>query len=118
MYSRALLHHDAVVLLQITVDSRRYTLRVEGHNSGELWGLETHPTARHIAATAGDDDTVRVWDLHDHKPVARANLASKMRSLGYAPNGALLAVGMGARQRGKVKGRKDGAVREALGTVP
>ena len=35
---------------------------VTGHYSGQLWGLDTHPT-RPEYVTVGDDTTVRVWDL-------------------------------------------------------
>jgi hypothetical protein len=36
----------------------------EGHHSGELWGLTTHPTDPDVYATAGDGASLRHFTLY------------------------------------------------------
>ncbi len=73
------------------------------HHIGELWGLAVHPSQA-LAASAGDDGTVRVWELATHKQRSLTKLDSLVRAIAYSPDGKHLAVGLGGRLGGKEDG--------------
>ena len=84
------------------------TLISEAHyavrqDTGELWGLALHPTLP-LAATGGDDGTVRVWELSTHKQRNMAKLDTLVRAVAYSPDGSLIAAGLGGRLGGKEAG--------------
>jgi microtubule-associated protein-like 6 len=54
-------------IYEISLDNGSMALLHEAHCADELWGLDTHPKARHLAVTSGDDKTIRVWNLKDHR---------------------------------------------------
>ncbi|GLE04677.1 hypothetical protein PINS_up013656 [Pythium insidiosum] len=66
-----------------------------GHFAFELHGLATHPTRRECA-TAGDDRSVRVWDLSAHRQLRMAAFDAPSRCCAYSPDGSLVAIGEGA----------------------
>jgi microtubule-associated protein-like 6 len=72
--------------------SKKATLLVNGHADGELWGMATHPQKR-IFATAGDDRTLRLWDMDKRAMTACIYLPQLARSVEFAPDGKTLAVG-------------------------
>lgn len=72
---------------------------MQGHYE-ELWGLAPHPTRQEFA-TAGEDATVRVWDLESRTMKAIAALPGPGRSVAYSPDGQLIAVGIGAGGKAK-----------------
>ena len=91
--------------------SRSFTRYVVGHYKDELWGLAPHPTQVHLAATSGDDGTVRVWDLRRHVQERAVQHDAMMRSVAWTPDGSYLGVGMGGEVgRGRKEGVKDGYV--------
>jgi hypothetical protein len=45
---------DSLQVYEIARKSGAAVLLQEGHHSGELWGLSTHPTDPDVYATAGD----------------------------------------------------------------
>eukprot|EP01013_Petalomonas_cantuscygni_P023165 TRINITY_DN44547_c0_g1_i1.p1 TRINITY_DN44547_c0_g1~~TRINITY_DN44547_c0_g1_i1.p1 ORF type:complete len:774 (+),score=199.39 TRINITY_DN44547_c0_g1_i1:122-2443(+) len=59
---------------------------------GELWGLALHPT-QSLAASAGEDSTLRVWDLTRRTQVAEVVLGVPALSCDWAPNGQWIVVG-------------------------
>lgn len=59
----------------------------EGHFSGELWGLATHPTNGNIFATAGDDCTVRIWSIALGVMLRKAVVDGSCRALAWSPDG-------------------------------
>ena len=81
---------------------------VVGHCKDELWGLAVHPTQEEFC-TVGDDKTLRVWGLKDHKMLRMLTLDDYARACCYSPNGHLIAVGMGG-DVGRGKRPKDGTV--------
>jgi len=73
------------------------TLLHQSHNSGELWGLATAPAGDSFV-TAGDDKTLRVWDVRAHTETACSPMKGSMRAAAYSPDGLMIAVGFGANE--------------------
>ena len=69
-----------------SVDERRRA------QTAELRGLATHPTLPQFI-TAGDDKTLRVYDMYQRRQVAVRNVSGKARSACYSPDGKLVAAG-------------------------
>ena len=65
---------------------------VQGHfgSRSEVWGLTVHPTANKFA-TAGDDNTVRLWDAKAQQQIGITNVGAKVRALAYSHDGSHLA---------------------------
>ncbi|CAM9158468.1 unnamed protein product, partial [Scytosiphon promiscuus] len=70
------------------------------HFAGELTGLARHPQ-RAEYATAGGDGTVRIWDAMTRSLLRMTRLDSPASCIDYSPDGELLVVGFGARERSK-----------------
>jgi WD40 repeat protein/Ca2+-binding EF-hand superfamily protein len=62
---------------------------ISGHFRDELCALATHPI-RQECLTAGDDKTIRVWNLETHQQVAILELPGRVLSGTFAPNGHLI----------------------------
>ena len=60
--------------------------------SCELRGLTAHPFLPQFV-TAGDDKTLRVFDMYQRRQIAVRNVSSKARSATYSPDGTLVACG-------------------------
>ena len=109
---------QASEIYEITVVSKKATLLSEAHCKDELWGLSCHPRAPHLAATAGDDKTVRVWNLAEHRMVSKAVVDTMSRAVDWSPDGSMLGCGLGGRvgraRTGKRHGKNSGGVRCAL----
>lgn len=60
--------------------------------SAELWGLDCHPSKAKFI-TAGDDKTVRAYDMYLRRQVSARSVASRARSCSYSPDGKYIAVG-------------------------
>jgi microtubule-associated protein-like 6 len=67
----------------------------QGHFADELWGLSISPSNPHYA-TVGDDKTLRIWDLFEHKLVKMSALEMMSRACCYSPDGTMIAVGFGS----------------------
>ena len=67
----------------------------QGHFDNELWGLSVNPSRPHYA-TVGDDKTLRIWDLFEHKVVKMTALEMMSRACCYSPDGTMIAVGFGS----------------------
>lgn len=52
----------------------------EGHSSGEVWGLASHPY-QSVYFTAGDDAMIKCWNLNPHRLLSFASLPEKARSI-------------------------------------
>jgi microtubule-associated protein-like 6 len=71
----------------------------EGHFSGDVWGLATHP-GKDLFCTGGDDRRIRLWKFGDRKCQASIVVDAKCRALAYQPCGVYnmdnphLAIGM------------------------
>ncbi|CBJ26175.1 conserved unknown protein [Ectocarpus siliculosus] len=68
------------------------------HFDGQLTGLARHPQ-RAEYATAGSDGTVRIWDALTRSLLRMTRLDSAASCVDYSPDGELLIVGFGARNR-------------------
>ena len=87
-----------------TEDSWKTRRRIitQGHSAGyddkrriqtsELWGLTTHPFLPQFVS-AGDDKTLRVYDMYQRRQIAVRNVSSKVRSAAYSPDGKFIAAG-------------------------
>ena len=61
--------------------------------SGEIWGVDAHPT-QPIAYSCSYDGTVRMWNLDDNKELARHHVATCATVLNVSLDTSLCAVGM------------------------
>lgn len=85
---------------------------VQSHFCGNLLALDTHPT-RQEAITVGDDKTLCIWDLDKSTQINKIELPDIGRCCNCAPNGLVIAVGLGADdlKEGRVMPREnDGKV--------
>lgn len=72
---------------------------VYAHFKDSLRAMQQHPI-RQEALTAGDDKTLRVWDLETHKMMTYVALPDIASCACYAPNGQIICVGLGGTVRG------------------
>ena len=72
----------------------RFERLVASHNSGERWGLSSHPTAPFFF-TSGDDRTLRCWSIEYSKMVSYLTLPEKSRALDLLmPGGEEMAIAL------------------------
>ena len=60
---------------------------------GELWAGAAHPGGVPLVATAGEDRTMRIWDIAKRACVRSAELPDKAVCLAWSPKGKYLALG-------------------------
>jgi len=74
---------------------------MQGHyeERSELWGLDVYSKGNKFV-TAGDDMTVRIWDMKGHQQLHIANVNSKLRSVAFNFDGTNIAV---ATFEGRIK---------------
>jgi microtubule-associated protein-like 6 len=62
---------------------------------GEAWGLEAHPSDTNTIVTAGDDGTVRLFNVAQRSQVSIAEFPNKdgIRGVAVSPDGSLVALG-------------------------
>mmetsp|Transcript_29049 Transcript_29049/g.100101 ORF Transcript_29049/g.100101 Transcript_29049/m.100101 type:complete len:1414 (-) Transcript_29049:131-4372(-) len=80
---------------------------VTGHCSGTLSACAAHPQLDEFA-TVGDDMSLRFWDAggfknqsdRGHRQLRCLRLEDSARALDFSPNGHLIAVGLGAENKG------------------
>lgn len=87
---------------------------VSAHFRDELSALATHPI-RQEALTAGDDKTLRVWNLEHHQQVAILELPGRAICGAFAPNGHLIVVSLKADDPSVVRPPHHQQVRYSLG---
>ena len=78
---------------EMDTTSYSYTLLLQGHGYGTVWGLACHPN-EHQYVTVGDDCTCRVWDVASRRMVMVRDLGAKGRSVAYHPDGSQIAIGL------------------------
>ena len=85
---------------------------VEGHCSGQLWGLAIDPDHRRPEfCTVGDDGTLRVWDTATRKKIVCVDLDGAMaRCCAYSPLSNVIAVGLGGSVGRARTGRQAGSL--------
>ena len=66
---------------------------IQGHFRNKLTSLCSHPL-RQECLTAGDDKTLRIWDLENHSLISLIELPGNAVSGCFAPNGHLVVVGL------------------------
>eukprot|EP00727_Mastigamoeba_balamuthi_P005313 m51a1_g14780 hypothetical protein (1397) ;mRNA; r:446353-450955 len=79
-------------LIEVDERSASATLLAQGHSVGETWGLAVHPRD-HVCVTAGEDNTLRVWDMDKRRMTALRILPAQCFSAAYSPDGSHIAVG-------------------------
>ena len=77
---------------------------VTAHYKDELHAMATHPIRQELA-TAGDDKTLRVWDMQTKQLMGLLVLPDICRSVCWAPNGHIIICGLGGKVPGA--GRPD-----------
>ena len=56
-----------------------------GHSTGEVWGLAMHPSLP-VFITAGDDSTIKCWNLETNRMLSILRLPDKCRSIDISPD--------------------------------
>eukprot|EP01042_Synura_sphagnicola_P001496 gene1496-1726_t len=95
-------------IFEVSAKSGSITLMHEAHYTGELWGLGMHPTDPELFVTAGDDHTVRVWNIAKRRMLRKAIVDCTARCVSWSPDGRHIILGLGGSWDGK-RQRKDGA---------
>jgi microtubule-associated protein-like 6 len=88
-------------IYEVNIKTGKVTTIVLGHYGdltkaaeyGELWGLATHPSKPYFA-TAGEDQTLRVWSIANRTQVARADTGGMACCAAFSPDGNYVAVGL------------------------
>lgn len=62
---------------------------MQGHSSGEVWGLAPHPEENQVIATAGGDGTLRIWNLEHRQLQAAMQFPRPLRSVAWGPENTL-----------------------------
>jgi len=75
---------------------------VHAHFKDRLNSLVAHPI-RQECLTAGEDKTLRVWNLKTHKMMTQITLPDVCSAAAYAPNGQIIVAGLGGEVRGGEK---------------
>nr|XP_053632744.1 echinoderm microtubule-associated protein-like 5 [Cherax quadricarinatus] len=81
-------HHAELLFMDA---DGKFTVLVQGHSKGEVWGLDTHPSLME-AVTVGGDNTLRCWNLEGHA-LGSATLRKTARCLHFHPSGLFLVLG-------------------------
>jgi WD40 repeat protein len=68
------------------LDDLNVTCFNEGHYSGDVWGLATHP-GKNLFCSGGDDKCVRLWDFGERNCIKTLMIEEKCRALAYQPCG-------------------------------
>mmetsp|Transcript_43623 Transcript_43623/g.70852 ORF Transcript_43623/g.70852 Transcript_43623/m.70852 type:complete len:523 (+) Transcript_43623:877-2445(+) len=84
---------DAVTLLNQGHSASNTQAGRPADYQGEVWGLGVHPS-QPVFATAGDDKTLRLYDLKTHKLLCIRGLPAAGRSLAFSPDASSIAVGL------------------------
>lgn len=79
-------------------------LLMTGHFKDQLHGMCTHPH-RQECLTAGDDKTLRVWDLDKRRMITSIELQDITRAVTYSPNGQIVVAGLGGLVPGEARKR-------------
>ncbi|KAF0291410.1 Echinoderm microtubule-associated protein-like 6 [Amphibalanus amphitrite] len=66
---------------------------MQGHGKGELWGLAPFPE-HYKFATAGEDHTVRIWDVEKRELLETTRLDLAAMSCAVSPDSTQVAVGL------------------------
>jgi len=69
-------------------------LLVNGHFRDELHAVSSNPV-RQECVTAGDDKTLRIWDLETHSMKTMIELPDNARAVAFSPNGQTIVAGLG-----------------------
>ncbi|XP_047458383.1 echinoderm microtubule-associated protein-like 6 isoform X2 [Mugil cephalus] len=80
-------------ILEVGEKNAASNLLLESHGRGGIWGLSAHP-GKDVCITAGDDATVRLWDLSDKKLMNKVSVGHAACCVSYSADGEMLAVGM------------------------
>ena len=60
------------VIVELTGTTQRVLM--ESHNEGEVWSLAQNPQQQHLILTTGDDNKMKVWDLHTRRCMATCTI--------------------------------------------
>ncbi|TMW58376.1 hypothetical protein Poli38472_009935 [Pythium oligandrum] len=99
-------------LLEFSRVTKDTSLVTESHfDHTELVAIDAHPQRPELVVTAGEDQTVRVWDLTRREVVVKLTLDGGLRSVAYSTDGKWIAVGFGSSTGGPTASgaNKDGA---------
>eukprot|EP00760_Papus_ankaliazontas_P036533 PhM_4_TR8339/c5_g1_i1/m.73333 len=82
----------------VNLNSSSVECCISGHydapkTNGELWGIAAHPTKAYFV-TAGDDSSVRVWDVEERRVLHRFQLKEPALCVAWCPDASQIAVGL------------------------
>ena len=79
-------------IYEMDTTSYTYTLMLQGHGYGTVWGLATHPGSIRCAPWATTAPCA--WDVASRRMVMVRDLGAKGRSVAYHPDGSQIAIGL------------------------
>ncbi|XP_075902321.1 echinoderm microtubule-associated protein-like 6 [Nelusetta ayraudi] len=80
-------------IIEVGEKNAASNLLLDGHSGGGVWGVATHPN-KELCVTAGDDATIRLWELSDKKLLNKVCVGHAARCLSFSSDGEMLAVGL------------------------
>ncbi|CAE7829412.1 Eml5, partial [Symbiodinium sp. KB8] len=82
-------------VVEVALATGSLVTRAEGHAHGAVTAAAAHPTVEALAATAGTDGTLRLWDMEGRRCLSVAALSAPASCVAWSPDGSVLAVGSG-----------------------
>jgi hypothetical protein len=92
---------------EVSLGTNSSIVLLESHSYRQLHGLCLNPVDQDEYATVGDDGVVRVWSLSQRRCLRRSTIEVAGRCVGWSPNGAHIAIGIGGDP---TMNTKDGAI--------
>ncbi|OAF70064.1 hypothetical protein A3Q56_02173 [Intoshia linei] len=76
-----------------STETSNFTIHIQGHLEGELWGLALNEM-KNLIVTGSDDQTIRIWDMGKRRQISIIKLTNKIRSVDFNHDGTIIGAGL------------------------